>query len=302
MMMQDGFSTMIASPLARISLTPARRAIAAVAQFCAQGDMAKNLQTCVQLIGGAARRGARMVFLPEASDFIADNRAQPAQLAQDLDGDFIKTIQQAAKDNNIWVSVGIHDQAQVGAQPHNANVVVSDDGTLVTAYHKLHMFDVNAKDGLRLQESASTSRGDRVADVIDTPVGKLGLAVCYDLRFPELSQVLRQRGAQLLCYPSAFTETTGAAHWELLLRARAVETQTYVFAAAQIGRHNTKRASYGDAMIVDPWGAVVARCSRNTSEPALAIAEINLDYLDKVRRDMPVFSHRRTDIFPDYSA
>ncbi|KAJ2766906.1 Carbon-nitrogen hydrolase, partial [Coemansia nantahalensis] len=117
-----------------------------------------------------------------------------------------------------------------------------------------------------------------------------------------LSQVLRQRGAQLLCYPSAFTESTGAAHWELLLRTRAVETQTYVFAAAQIGRHSAKRSSYGDAMIVDPWGTVVARCSRNTTEPALAVAEINLDYLDKVRREMPIFNHRRTDIFPEYAA
>ncbi|KAJ2094262.1 Carbon-nitrogen hydrolase, partial [Coemansia sp. S142-1] len=108
---------------------------------------------------------------------------------------------------------------------------------------------------------------------------------------------LRHRGAQLLCYPSAFTEMTGAAHWEVMLRARAIETQTYVFAAAQIGKHNAKRSSYGDAMIVDPWGAVVARCSRNSTEPTLVTAEVNLNFLDKVRREMPVFNHKRVDIF-----
>ncbi|KAI9473097.1 carbon-nitrogen hydrolase [Coemansia mojavensis] len=301
LIIQDGFAPMLTSPLSGISLSSARRAFAAVGQFCAQSDINKNLQTCLQLIGGAARRGARMVFLPEASDFIADSRTQSAQLAQGLDGEFMKEIQQAAKDNNIWVSLGVHEQPSVSGMPYNTNAVVSDDGSLVSAYRKLHMFDVNVKDGPRLLESASTSRGERMADVVDTPVGKLGLSVCYDLRFPEMAQALRQRGSQLLCYPSAFTEPTGAAHWEVLLRARAVETQTYVFAAAQIGRHNTKRSSYGDAMVVDPWGTVVARCSRNSLEPALAIAEINLDYLDKIRREMPVFDHKRPDIFGDYS-
>ncbi|KAJ2798265.1 Carbon-nitrogen hydrolase [Coemansia guatemalensis] len=293
---------MIAPPLTRLAVSPARRALAAVGQFCAQNDMQRNLRTCVDLIGGAARRGVRMLFLPEASDFVAETRNQPAELAQGLDGQFLREIQQAAKDNGIWVSLGIHEQPLTTGMPFNTNAVVSDDGTLVSVYRKLHMFDVNVKDGPRLQESAVSSRGERVADVVDTPVGKLGLSICYDLRFPEISQLLRQRGAQLLCYPSAFTEMTGAAHWETLLRARAVETQTYVFAAAQIGRHNAKRSSYGDAMIVDPWGVVVARCSRNSSEPTLAVAEVDLDYLEKVRREMPVFDHRRTDLFPDYAA
>ncbi|KAJ2367058.1 Carbon-nitrogen hydrolase [Coemansia sp. RSA 2607] len=143
----------------------------------------------------------------------------------------------------------------------------------------------------------TVARGDAAPDTVHTPLGVLGLAVCYDVRFPEVAQHLRRRGAQLLCYPSAFTQTTGAAHWELLLRARAVESQAYVVAAAQIGRHCAGRVSFGDAMIVDPWGTVVARCPRTLDEPTVALAEINLDYLDRVRREMPVFSHRRTDIF-----
>ncbi|KAJ2016297.1 Carbon-nitrogen hydrolase [Coemansia sp. S16] len=300
LIIQEGFSSMMTAPLSRIGLSPARKALAAVAQFCAQADPQKNLQTCVDLITTASRRGARMVFLPESSDFILETRAaqSTAQHAQGLDGSFMKEIQQAAKDNSIWVSIGIHEQQQEeGSLPFNTNAVVSDEGTLVSIYRKLHLFDVSVKDGPRITESQMTAAGDRAPDVVDTPLGKLGLAVCYDVRFPEIAQHLRHRGAQLLCYPSAFTEMTGAAHWEVMLRARAIETQTYVFAAAQIGKHNAKRSSYGDAMIVDPWGAVVARCSRNSTEPTLVTAEVNLNFLDKVRREMPVFNHKRVDIF-----
>ncbi|KAJ2744552.1 Carbon-nitrogen hydrolase [Coemansia sp. BCRC 34301] len=297
LIIQAGFTSMMNAPLSRISLAPARKALAAVAQFCAQSDPQKNLQTCVDLITTASRRGACMVFLPESSDFILETRAAQTA-AQGLDGAFMKEIQQAAKDNAIWVSIGIHEQQQTeGSLPFNTNAVVSDDGTLVSIYRKLHLFDVSVRDGPRLTESQITARGDRPPEVVDTPLGKLGLAVCYDVRFPEVAQHLRHRGAQLLCYPSAFTEMTGAAHWEVMLRARAIETQTYVFAAAQIGKHNAKRSSYGDAMIVDPWGAVVARCSRNSTEPTLVTAEVNLNLLDKVRREMPVFNHKRADIF-----
>ncbi|KAJ2558863.1 Carbon-nitrogen hydrolase [Coemansia sp. RSA 1933] len=302
LMMQGSFSAMMTSPLSRLGLAPARSAIAAVAQFCAQGDIRKNLQTCVDLIGGAARRGAQMVFLPEASDFIADSRDLTTQLAQGMDGEFMKEIQQAAKDNGIWVSIGIHEQPPTNEMPYNTNAVVSSDGTLVSVYRKLHMFDVNVKDGPRLIESTTTTRGSSLPEIVASPVGRLGSAVCYDLRFPELAQALRLRGAQVLSFPSAFTELTGAAHWEILMRARAVETQTYVFGAAQIGRHNSRRSSYGDALIVDPWGTVLARCARNTNEPTLATAEINLDYLDKIRREMPVFDHKRSDLFSEYAA
>ncbi|KAJ1948420.1 Carbon-nitrogen hydrolase, partial [Linderina macrospora] len=296
------FSSMIGSPLSRINLPGARRTLAAVAQFCGQLDMQKNLQTCISLINGAAQRGAKMVFLPEASDFIPERRDHTAQQAQPLDGPFMKEIQQAAKDNNIWVSIGIHEQQAISGHPYNTNAVVSDEGVLTQVYRKLHLFDVSVKDGPRMAESQTTTRGDQITDPVDTPVGKLGLAICYDMRFPELAQQLRHRHAQVLCYPSAFTEPTGAAHWEVLLRARAIETQTYVVAAAHVGKHNSKRSSYGDAMIVDPWGSVIARCSRNSNEPAIAVGEINLEFLDKCRSDIPVFTHKRPDVFREFAS
>ncbi|KAJ2892087.1 Carbon-nitrogen hydrolase, partial [Coemansia aciculifera] len=183
LIIQAGFSSMMNTSLSRIGLTPARKALAAVAQFCAQADPQKNLQTCVDLITTAARRGAQMVFLPEASDFILESRASQTA-AQGLDGAFMKEIQQAAKDNSIWVSIGIHEQqpqTEGGSLlPFNTNAVVNEEGTLVSIYRKLHLFDVNVKDGPRFTESQVTARGDRAPEVVDTPLGKLGLAVCYD--------------------------------------------------------------------------------------------------------------------------
>lgn len=132
--------------------------------------------------------------------------------------------------------------------------------------------------------------------MVDSPVGKLGLCTCYDLRFPEQSLLLRQKGSQILAYPSAFTLKTGAAHWEVLLRARAIETQCYVVAAALKGKHHSKRESYGHSMIVDPWGTVISRC-RDTDEDTFAVGDIDLKYLEKVRLEIPVLSHRRHDVY-----
>ncbi|CAO3599080.1 unnamed protein product [Absidia cylindrospora] len=146
-------------------------------------------------------------------------------------------------------------------------------------------------------ESDTTQAGSKAVSPIQSPVGSLGLQICYDLRFAELSLQQRRHGAQVLTFPSAFTVKTGMAHWETLLRARAIETQCYVMAAAQVGQHNAKRTSYGHAMIVDPWGTVLARCP-DTAIPSLAFANIDLDYLANIRLDMPVMNHRRNDIYP----
>ncbi|KAJ1920712.1 Carbon-nitrogen hydrolase [Mycoemilia scoparia] len=271
------------------------RVCASVAQFCATNNTATNLQTCIDLVAMASQSGSKMLFLPEASDFIAETPTQAAQLAQPLQGNFLARLRKAAKAAGVWVSLGVHESAGEGIM-YNTNVVMNDRGELVSIYRKLHLFDVDIKNGPCLRESDTTTRGEDVMHPVQTPVGRLGLAICYDVRFPEMANRLRSYGAELLCYPSAFTERTGSAHWEVLLRARAIETQTYVFGAAQRGRHNSKRTSYGDAMIVDPWGAVLARCPM-TDKPSIATADIDLEFLKKVRREMPVFEHRRTDLF-----
>jgi predicted amidohydrolase len=179
---------------------------------------------------------------------------------------------------------------------YNTHLVINGDGEIVESYRKLHLFDVHIENGPILMESNTTLAGNRIPTIVDTPVGKLGCATCYDLRFPEYSQRLRQDGAEILAYPSAFTVKTGQAHWEVLLRARAIETQCYVVAAAHAGQHNEKRASYGHAMVVDPWGTIVATCQDNTNEPTLCYASIDLEYLESIRTAMPVSQHRRHNL------
>ncbi|CAB4479034.1 unnamed protein product [Rhizophagus irregularis] len=269
----------------------------AVAQFCASNLIIKNLKTCVELLEKASRDGAKMVFFPETSDFIAKDSEETLSLALSINSSpFVNGIKDAAMKKNIWVSMGVHELSHDPKRIYNTHLLIDSQGSIIETYRKLHLFDINIKDGPIHLESESTIRGEKICNPIPTPLGNLGLMICYDLRFPELSLELRKKGADILAYSSAFTVKTGQAHWEVLLRARAIENQCYVIASAQIGRHNEKRISYGHAMIVDPWGTVLARCPE-TSEPSLAYAEIDLDRLKRIRAEMPVLNHRRTDIF-----
>ncbi|KAI9321405.1 putative NIT2-nitrilase [Dichotomocladium elegans] len=275
--------------------------LAAVAQFCASAAVTINKETCCQLIHRAASQGAKMIFLPEASDFIAASTLDAIALTTSLDeSEFVQSVRESAKAEGVWVSVGVHEKVRTGfthpSHIYNTHLIIDDLGSIVSKYRKIHLFDVDIKDGPRLMESDHTQRGNAILDPVPTPLGRIGQQICYDLRFSELSIIQRQRGADILTFPSAFTIKTGMAHWEPLLRARAIETQTYVIAAAQIGQHNIKRASYGNAMIVDPWGTVLARCPDNASA-SIAIAPIDLDYMMQIRTEMPVMQHRRVDLY-----
>ncbi|RUP43201.1 carbon-nitrogen hydrolase [Jimgerdemannia flammicorona] len=240
---------------------------------------------------------SQVVFFPEASDFIGLGKEEVLELTEQLDGPFVRGIQQAAEAEGIWISMGVHEQSNTpNTHVFNTHILISSTGHLVESYRKLHLFDVDIANGPRLLESSGTRGGDRIVNPVATPLGKIGLQICYDLRFAELSLIQRKREAEILTFPSAFTVKTGMAHWETLLRARAIETQCYVVAAAQVGQHNEKRASFGNAMIIDPWGTVLARCP-DTTTPSLAFAEIDLEYLHKIRLEMPVLEHRRTDVY-----
>jgi predicted amidohydrolase len=188
----------------------------------------------------------------------------------------------------------------------NTLLWIDEQGKITQRYQKLHLFDVEIKDGPVLKESSSVERGLRIEDPFDTSLGKVGLLICFDLRFPEPALALRHRGAHIITYPSAFTVPTGKAHWETLLRARAIETQSYVVAAAQSGAHNAEktRRSYGHSMIIDPWGKIVAELGgeedgreRGLDIGEIATAEIDLQYVEKVRREVPLL--RRTDVYAE---
>ena len=207
----------------------------------------------------------------------------------------MKGLQHEALQARLPINVGIHEPATGGKRVKNTLIWIDAEGTITQRYQKLHLFDVEIKDGPSLKESNSVEPGSSILPPFPTVLGSVGLMICFDLRFPALSARLRDLGAHIITYPSAFTVPTGMAHWETLLRARAIETQSYVIAAAQVGAHNEKRVSYGHSMIVDPWGKIVTEVDGVwQGEPKISVGEVDLEALEKVRREMAL--HPRRDV------
>ncbi|KAI2473508.1 carbon-nitrogen hydrolase [Annulohypoxylon bovei var. microspora] len=361
---------------------------AAIGQICSSNSMAHNLEQCVKLVGQAAAAGAKILFLPEASDYIGTTAAESLSLAKPMHSSpFVTGLCSAAAKHQLAVHVGIHvpvavkpaaessnpvlptapesesvdalasaaaeaeEEASSNQDPkpnseaeepepkiklYNRTIYISADGTLApnSAYDKLHLFDYPSAS---LRESTTTQAGARFTPPIASPIGRLGSLICFDLRFPEAALHLTTAShmtppsyplanpvansasplnptryaapAQVLLYPSAFTVATGAAHWAVLLRARAVETQSYVVAAAQVGLHNpgaSPRVSYGRSAVIDPWGRelLAMKGVREDGKEAedgavgqLGVVDIDLDEWEKVRESMPLV--RRTDVYPE---
>ena len=195
-----------------------------------------------------------------------------------------------ARSRGLYVLAGsIAEKVSEPGKTANTSVLIADDGAIVASYRKIHLFDVAIPDGARYAESETVLPGDR-AVIAPTPLGRIGLTVCYDLRFPELYRALATLGAEVITIPSAFTLFTGKDHWEVLVRARAIENLAYVLAPAQVGRHSSTRVTYGNAMIVDPWGVVLARCPDGEG---VCVAPFKRDRLEQVRRELPSLKHRR---------
>ncbi|RDW94133.1 carbon-nitrogen hydrolase family protein [Aspergillus mulundensis] len=271
--------------------------IAAVGQLCSTASVSANLAQCRVLVQKAAEAGAKALFLPEAADYIASSPVESISLARPVQqSEFVLGLQDEARNNNLHINVGIHEPAS-DERVKNTLIWIDNKGDITQRYQKIHLFDVDIKGGPVLKESSSVEKGNEILPPFDTVLGRVGLAICFDLRFPEISLALKRQNAQIITYPSAFTVPTGRAHWETLLRSRAIETQSYVIAAAQAGPHNEKRRSYGHSMIVNPWGEIVAKLGDEYEEPQIAIGDIDLDLLAKVRREMPLL--RRTDIYPE---
>ncbi|XP_061092748.1 deaminated glutathione amidase [Conger conger] len=274
--------------------------LAAVCQVTSTPDKEANFAACKRLVEQAKERGACMVFLPEGFDYIGSSRDETLNLSESMEGETISRYAELARKLEVWLSLGgFHERGEnweSDRRIYNSHIILDAQGHTVSVYRKGHLFDVELTGrGVSLKESAFTVPGPALTPAVQTPIGKVGLGVCYDLRFPELSLALRRQGAEILTYPSAFTVATGAAHWEVLLRARAIETQCFVLAAAQVGSHHAKRASYGHALAVDPWGTVLGDCGG--AEAGVALVQVDMQKLRDTRRDMPVEQHRREATF-----
>jgi predicted amidohydrolase len=262
--------------------------IAAVIQMTSVADRARNLERAEHWIRVAVEAGARFCALPENFAFMREEARPPHPGAEPLDGPSARFLRDQAKHHGIVLAGGSFAEAiPDDARVYNTSLVIGEDGEVRAVYRKIHLFDIDLP-GASLRESAAVAPGEAVA-VAQTAAGCLGLSICYDVRFPELYRELVARGAEVLLVPSAFTVPTGRDHWEVLLRARAIENQCYVAAAAQYGVHSARRESYGRSLIVDPWGTVLATAADGEG---IALAEIQLERLREIRRRLPALQHR----------
>ncbi|MHA6492584.1 carbon-nitrogen hydrolase family protein [Pseudomonas borbori] len=266
----------------------------AVIQMVSQSDVLSNLAQARNLLQRAAEGGAKLAVLPE--NFAAMGRRDLAEIGRREalgEGPILPWLKQTARDLGLWIVAGtlpLPPEGQAHAKPHACSLLIDAHGERVARYDKLHLFDVDVADShARYRESDDFAYGGQVV-VADTPFGRLGLTVCYDLRFPELYSALREGGAELISVPAAFTAVTGAAHWQVLTRARAIETQCYVLAAGQGGSHPGERETFGHSAIIDPWGRVLAE--QVQGEGCLHAARDAAEQL-AIRQRMPVVRHRR---------
>ena len=263
--------------------------LVAAAQMTSTADRSRNLDTAVRLVNEAADQGARLVGLPENFVYMGPEEGRLSG-AETLEGPTLSALRELARRRGLFIVAGsIAERVSDPRKTANTSALIADDGAIVAAYRKIHLFDVQIPDGARYAESEVVVPGD-MAIVAPTALGRIGLTICYDLRFPELYRKLAGFGAQIITIPSAFTLFTGKDHWEVLVRARAIENLAYVVAPAQVGRHSATRQTFGNAMVVDPWGVVLARCADGEG---VCLARFDRARLEKVRQELPALKHRK---------
>jgi predicted amidohydrolase len=249
-----------------------------------------SLEQGVRLIRQAAAEGADYVLTPEVSNMMQLNRtALFEQLAAEEDDLSLKAYRALATELKIHLHIGSLALRATPERAVNRSFLIGPDGEVIASYDKIHMFDIDLPDGESYRESANYQPGE-TAVISDLPWGRIGLTICYDVRFPALYRALAESGASFLTVPSAFTRRTGEAHWHTLLRARAIENGCFVFAAAQAGLHENKRETYGHSLIVDPWGAVLAE---GGVEPGIVMARIDPTKVETARKSVPSLQHGR---------
>jgi deaminated glutathione amidase len=263
--------------------------LTAVVQMTSSSDKSANLEKAERMMRLAAARGARLVALPETFNW-RGKRTDEAGAAENLDGSSLSAMARLARELEIFLLAGsITEHVPDQTRRYNTSVMFAPDGARLAVYRKIHLFDIDLPGRVTVKESDGKMPGSEVVTAA-TELGTIGLSVCYDVRFPELYRRLVYAGATILTIPSAFTFPTGEAHWEVLIRARAIENQCYVLAPAQFGTNVHGFADYGNSMIVDPWGRVLARAA---DQEGVLVAPLDMEYLERVRRELPSLTHAR---------
>ncbi|WBH16463.1 carbon-nitrogen hydrolase family protein [Sphingomonas radiodurans] len=263
---------------------------AAILQMTSGIDPQANAATITDAVRAAADSGAAMLFTPEMSGLLDRDRTRAAgSIVAEDDDRVLAAVRDAAANAGIWVHLGSLAVRRDDGRYANRGFVIDASGAVRARYDKIHLFDVDLPTGESWRESGAYAAGS-ASVVLDTPLGRLGLTICYDLRFPDLFRVLSDAGATILSVPAAFTRPTGSAHWHVLLRARAIESAAFVIAAAQTGEHADGRATYGHSLAIDPWGEVVCDMA---AAPGLSVVEIDSTRVAEVRARIPVIQHRR---------
>lgn len=260
----------------------------AAVQMCSTDNVEQNLNQARGLVELAVAGGATLVALPENFAYLR-SEAEDIGYTQSLNGELTGWLRDLARFWGIYLLAGSFPETAPGGKVYNSSLLLDPEGTVLAHYRKIHLFDAVLPDGTVLAESRSVEPGTEVVTAVVDGV-TVGLSICYDLRFPELYRRLVAAGAEVLFVPAAFTFQTGQVHWEILLRARAIENQAFVVAPAQFGQHTPNRRSYGHAMVVDPWGTLLGVAPEAES---VVLADLDFDHLRQVRTKMPCLSHRR---------
>lgn len=264
----------------------------ALIQMRVTADKAENLSTAGKWIEQCAAEGARLVMLPEMFCCPYDSAAFP-RYAELEGGPVWNVLAGAARQHRIYLVGGSMPEVDEAGSIYNTCYIFDPQGRQIGKHRKMHLFDIDVSGGQRFRESDTLSSGNRVT-VVDTDFGRLGVAICYDIRFPELARLMVLQGAKILAYPGAFNMTTGPAHWDILFRARALDNQVYVLGCAPARDETAGYVSYGNSLITSPWGKIAAQLG---VEEGRLLTEIDLDEVERVRRELPLLQHRRLDVY-----
>lgn len=253
----------------------------------------ENLTNALRVIERAVHKGSELVVLPEMFNCPYDHQYFRPFAEKLPGGETEQLLSQAAKTHEIFLIGGSIPELSNDHTIYNTSLIFAPSGEVIGKHRKVHLFDVHVKDGIQFQESATLSAGNQVT-VVDSPWGKIGIMICYDIRFPEQARIMAMQGAKMIFVPAAFNLTTGPAHWELLLRSRALDNEVFLLGCSPARDLQSSYIAYGHSMVVNPWGEVIDKLKE---DEGILFAELNLDKIDEVRQSLPVWQHRRHDIY-----